>query len=184
MEQEETRVIGEWSHHVEEDKGIMQKTNKRGANVHYSYTIKKISRVQEKTRQDRCPHQATIIDAATDTVVCLECGLVLAETPSLSEYQSSAVEDTSHSIPRATRACLADIAARLSATPHQFTDAARMVTEMRATSRHPAAIAACVLDTFNGPICIRDAAAALDIPLKVLTRAVSRHQRRKNKILR
>jgi hypothetical protein len=131
----------------------------------------------EKHRQDRCPHTATMTDAAADAYVCLECGLVMTDKPSLCPDVCPERVYPENTIPDATRRCLVDMATKMSLSRDHVARASRLVSDLGATTRHPAALAACLMTTTSS-WSIQDTAAALDLPVKALYRAVSRHKRK------
>ena len=131
---------------------------------------------------DQCPHHNVAIDKVADMVICRDCGLVMMDRPSICEPRDTLMErDPSLSIPRATRCRVFDMASTLNVSMHHVLSACRHIRDMHATMRHPATLAACLLETPGVSIPLKEASSKLDISVRSLRRAVSRLRREKIK---
>lgn len=123
----------------------------------------------------QCHHRHVIIDHITDTEVCSDCGFVFQERPSLDIDPGTADRRWwCHGLPKATRECLSRFATILGVSANQYMDACRRAIDNNASARHPATLAAYILESPGVDISVRDAAHALDIPRRFLSRAVAR----------
>jgi hypothetical protein len=127
---------------------------------------------------DQCPHQNIAIDRTADTSICRDCGLVMMDRPSICcESEVS----TLVSIPPATRQRVFEMASRLHISVHHALNACRHIRDVNGSVRHPATLAACLLETPGVSMSLKDASAKLSISIRSLRRAVSRLRRQKIK---
>lgn len=127
---------------------------------------------------DHCPHQNIAIDRTADTSICRDCGLVMPERPSMC-YESEVPQY--FSIPLATRQRVFEMASTLHISIHHVLNACRRIRDVNGSVRHPATLAACLLETPGVLISLKDASEKLSIPIRSLRRAVSRLRRQKIK---
>lgn len=122
---------------------------------------------------DRCTHRHITVDVAADVEVCCDCGIVFQERPSL-DGSSTMTDSWVVSLPKATRDRVLQFATRLGVSVDQYMHACRCVEGTGVSARHPATLAAYILESPGVDIPVRDAARVLDIPIRFLSRAVSR----------
>lgn len=126
-----------------------------------------------------CPHSTITVDHREDAYVCIRCGLVMTEKPSLCIETYPGLKLYSDLSP-ATLECLASMASRLGVDPGLAMTRAR---DMGITCRHKPALAALLLVPHQGDtlrVSLREAGEALDMDTKYLRRAVSRLRRKYN----
>jgi len=123
---------------------------------------------------DTCPHNTVATEYRDDMYVCTACGVVMPEKPSLCMDTRPPVV-----LPPKTRDLLVKFAAVLGVSRETLDHASRSACDLNATSRHPATLAACLLESPGVSFGVRDAGGRLGVPFRSLSRAISSYRRRK-----